>query len=104
MEKTIDWKNGDGFITITYNGSGTEVISITSTVNNTGGGRSQEIDINTTYPYDVNKRILIYQEGYGSIDGGIASTNVFNNTIDCSTADSEFGEGDVLYDCGGANL
>ena len=40
----------------------------------------------------------------GSIDGGNASTDEFVNTIDCSTADSVFGEGDTLYDGGGAEL
>lgn len=34
MEKTIDWKDGNGVITVTYNGDGTGVISITSTPNN----------------------------------------------------------------------
>lgn len=104
MEKTIDWKDGNGVITVTYNGDGTGVISITSTPNNTGAGRSQEITIETTYPYAVKKTLLVYQEGTGSIDGGIASTDEFDNTIDCSTADSTFGEGDTLYDCGGAEL
>ena len=94
MEKTIDWKDGNGVITVTY----------TSTPNNTGAGRSQEITIETTYPYAVKKTLLVYQEGTGSIDGGIASTDEFNNTIDCSTADSTFGEGDTLYDGGGAEL
>ena len=103
MEKTIDWKDGNGVITVTYNGYGTGVISITSTPNNTGTGRSQEITIETTYPYAVKKTLLVYQEGTGSIDGGDASTDEFDNTIDCSTADSVFGEVDTLYDGGGAN-
>lgn len=104
MKKTIDWKDGNGAITVTYNGDGTGAISITSTPNNAGADRCQEITIETTYPYVVNKTLLVYQKGTGSIDGGIASTDEFDNTINCSTADSVFGEEDTLYNCGGAEL
>lgn len=103
MQKVIDWKDGNGAITVEFDGTKDGVISITSTPNNTGAGRSQEITIETTYSYAVTKTFLVYQEGSGSIDGGIASTSEYSNIIDCSTADSEYAEGeDDLFDGGAA--
>lgn len=105
ISKTINWNDGNGVITVTYSGDGNGVISIFSTPNFSGDSRSQAITIETTHPLSatpIKRTLLIHQEGNGSIDGGNALTNEFNNIIDCETADSTFGSGDYLYDCGGA--
>ena len=107
MEKVINWEDGNGTITVSFNGSngsGNGTITVTSTPN-TGVSRRQEIVIETTYPIAVKKILVVYQEGNNIIDGGTASTNEFDNTIDCETANSVYVAGgeDKLYDGGGAS-
>lgn len=105
MEKVINWKDGNGAITVSFNGNGDGTITVTSTPN-TGESRSQEITIETTYPVAVKKILIVYQDGSNIkiVDGGNAFTTDFDNTIDCETADSVFVDGeDALYDGGGAS-
>lgn len=55
MEKVINWKDGNGTITVPFDGNGNGAIAVSSTPNNTGADRSQLIIIETTYPVVIKK-------------------------------------------------
>lgn len=65
METKIKWNEGDGYITATYEGSGSGSASISSDVNE-GIDREQSIKVETT---DKSKSasILVSQEGLREI-------------------------------------
>lgn len=63
METKIKWKEGEGYITATYDGSGNGSASVTSNVNE-GVAREQYISVETTKGgQPKKKRILVKQAG-----------------------------------------
>lgn len=104
MEKVIKWEDGNGTITVSYNGNGNGTITVISTPNNTEADRCQKITIETTdEKITIKKTLLICQRGI--TNGGNATTVEFKNTIDCETADSVFvAKEDTWLDGGSANL
>lgn len=111
ITQDIPWKIGNGSIRVVIDDTDdwkVKVLSITSTTANEGFGRSQEITIKTTKGSPIKtKSFLVYQPGLLQYDGGIASTpkDEYKDTINCSTADSEFGtlDTDSIIDCGYSN-
>lgn len=61
METKIKWNEGDGYITATYEGSGSGSASISSGVNE-GVDREQSIKVETT-DKSVSATLVVSQEG-----------------------------------------
>ena len=103
MEKVIKWEDGNGTITVSYNGSGNGTITVISTPNNTEVDRCQKITIETTdQQIVIKKTLLICQRGI--TNGGDAATVEFKSAIDCETADSVYIKNeDTWLDGGNAN-
>ena len=82
METKIKWNEGEGYITATYEGSGSGSASISSDVNE-GIDREQSIKVETT-DKSVSATLLVSQEGLREVfepsDGGfvLADGGTFN--------------------------
>ena len=72
METKIKWNEGEGYITATYEGSGSGFASISSDVNE-GIDRGQSIKVETT-DKSVSATLMVSQEGLREVfepsDGG----------------------------------
>ena len=72
METKIKWNEGEGYITATYEGSGSGSASISSDVNE-GIDRAQSIKVETT-DKSVSATLMVSQEGLREVfepsDGG----------------------------------
>ena len=82
METKIKWNEGEGYITATYEGSGSGFASISSDVNE-GIDREQSIKVETT-DKSVSATLMVSQEGlrevFEPLDGGLvlADSGTFN--------------------------
>ena len=73
MIKTVKWKKGNGYITITYSGLKDDIVVIESDANTLFEDREQTITF-STLSLDISKTVKVTQKGI-IVDGGDSSGN-----------------------------